>query len=384
MSPPTLRPQDFRFQSSFSGRDSFILHRMHPLVTAHPFGVAPDTGRATLYTLRQTNGVTLTVTDYGATWVGWNVPDRRGAFADIVLGFESAAEYAKHTGYFGATCGRIANRIEAGRFRLDGREYRTAINNGPNTNHGGLVGFDRHAWTATVGGAPDAPSVTFSRRSPDGEEGFPGNLDVAVTYTLEPEGDVRIDYRASTDAPTILNLTNHAYFHLGGHASGTVDGHTLRMHADLWLPSDDTAVPTGEMLRVDGTPFDFRTSRAIGEHLHSPHPQIAGDRGYDKSFVIRGASGELRKAAELSHEETGRTLVVETTEPDVHLYTGNWIAECVGDIPGKGGAKYGKHSGLCLEAQKFANAINRPGFPSVILRPGEIFATTTVHRLRVR
>lgn len=352
-------------------------------VSTHPFGSVPGLGATKLFTLSQKSGASITLTDYGATWVGWNTPDREGRFADIVLGFENAADYAKHTGFFGATCGRVANRIAAGAFRLDGKDYRLAVNNGPNHLHGGKVGFDRRLWAATVGDAPEEPSVTFSRRSPDGEEGYPGNLDIAVTYTLLPDDAVRIDFRATTDAPTIVNLTNHAYFNLGGHNHGTVHDHRIKLNANLYLPKDNAiTIPTGEIASVAGTPFDFRESRILAAHIGDAHPQVVADRGYDTSFVVNGAPEELRPCAELSHPASGRILKVETTEPCVHLYTGNWIAECAGEVPGKGGARYGLHSGLCLETQGFPDAANRPGFPTVILRPGEHFRTTSIFRLR--
>lgn len=355
----------------------------HPSISIHDFGVAPDVGPTKLFTLRQKSGATVTLTDYGATWVGWSTPDRDGKFADVVLGFENAASYAKHTGFFGATCGRVANRIAAGKFRLEGKTYKLAVNNGPNHLHGGKIGFDRHLWTATCGGLPEEPSVTFSRRSPDGEEGYPGNLDIAVTYTFLPDDSVRIDYRASTDAPTIVNLTNHAYFNLGGHAHGTVHDHRVKLNAALYLPKDNAiTIPTGEIASVAGTPFDFRESRVLGAHIGDTHPQMVADRGYDTSFVVDGAPDELRPCATLSHPASGRILEVETTEPGVHLYTGNWVKECAGEVPGKAGAIYGHQSGLCLETQGFPDAINHAGFPSVILRPGEIHASSSVFRMR--
>lgn len=352
-------------------------------VSIHSFGVAPDVGPAKLFTLRQSSGATLALSDYGATWVGWTTPDRDGKFADVVLGFENAAAYAKHTGYFGAICGRVANRIAGGRFHLDGTDYTLAVNNGPNHLHGGKIGFDRHLWTATVAEQPEAPSVTFSRRSPDGEEGYPGNLDIAVTYTLLPDEAVRIDYRATTDATTIVNLTNHVYFNLGGHDAGNIGDHRVKLNASLYLPKDNAiTIPTGEIASVAGTPFDFRESRPLAPGLADAHPQQIADRGYDTSFVVDGAPDTLRPVGELSHPVTGRILKMDTTAPAVHLYTGNWIAECAGEVPGKSGARYGHQSGVCFETQGFPDAINRPGFPSVILRPGETFRSSTVFRMR--
>lgn len=351
-------------------------------VSTHPFGIAPGVGPARLFTLAHKSGTSASFTDYGATWVSWNTPDREGRFADIVLGFERAEDYAKHTAYAGATCGRHANRIAAGRCPVDGRELRLAVNNGPNHLHGGKVGFDRHLWTATVSDAPEEPSVTFSRTSPDGEEGYPGNLAVTVTYTLLPDDAVRIDYRASTDGTTVLNLTNHAYFNLGGHASGDCLHHRLKLHASHYLPVDETSIPTGEIRAVAGTPFDFRESHLIGARIDADFEQLKFGRGYDHCLVVDGAPETLRPCASVAHPASGRILQVETTEPGVQLYTGNWLAECCEGVPGKSGARYGMRAGFALETQRFPDAPNRPAFRGALLRPGEIFRSTTVYRLR--
>ncbi len=352
-------------------------------VTTTPFGTVPGIGAASLFTLRLKSGATLTLTDLGATWVGWSVPDRDGRFADIVQGFDDAAGYARQTGSFGATCGRVINRIAGGKFRLDGKDYSLAVNNGPNHLHGGPAGFSRRLWKAEIGGTPEAPAVAFSRRSADGEEGYPGNLDITVTYTFESDASVRIDYRATTDAATPVNIANHAYFNLGGHDHDTILDHTLKIFGKHYLPADENSIPTGEIVPVAGTPLDFREPRLIGERIGDSHDQLRFGRGYDQSFVVGGTPGELRPAAELSHPKSGRILLVETTEPDIHLYSGNWNVECVNGAPGKGGATYGFRSSVCLEAQKFPDAVNQPAFPTIVLRPGETYRTTTVHRLRL-
>lgn len=354
----------------------------HPSVSVTPFGAVPGLGAASLYTLRQKSGTTVTLADYGATWVGWLTPDREGRFADILLGFDSAEGFARHTAYAGATCGRHANRIAKGRCTVDGRELRLAVNNGPNHLHGGEAGFDRRLWSATVGGSPEAPCVTFSRRSPAGEEGYPGNLDVSVAYTLLPDDAVKIEYHATTDAPTVLNLTNHAYFNLAGHDSGDCLAHRLRLHSGLYLPTDETAIPTGEIASVAGTPFDFRESRLIGARINEKHPQLGYGRGYDHCFVIDGAPETLRPAATLTHPASGRVLEVETTEPGLQVYTGNWLAECCEGVPGKGGAPYRMRSGVALETQRLPDSPNRPAFRGVLLRPGETFRSATVYRAR--
>lgn len=354
----------------------------NPSVSLHPFGAAPDLGPARLYTLTNASGISVTLTDYGATWVGWMIPEKTGRRVDVVLGFENAADYAAHHAYFGAVCGRHANRIAGGAFTLDGRSYTLAVNNGPNHLHGGKIGFDRHLWNATVAGTAEEPSVTFSRRSPDGEEGYPGNLDVAVTYTLTAEGGLRLDYHATTDAATVLNLTNHAYFNLGGHNAGDCLDHTLRLAASHYLPTDATAIPTGEIRSVADTPFDFLTGRTIGERIENRDTQLGYGRGYDHCFVVDGIPETLRLAAELTHAPSGRTLVVETTEPGLQVYTGNWIVEAVGDTPGKSGARYGMRAGVALETQRFPDAPNRPAFRGVILRPGEHYRSTTRFGIR--
>lgn len=375
------RPRPFALHAGRPGR--YPLPPMNtPGVSIHPFGTVPGLGKARLFVLTHKSGATASFSDYGAAWVGWKTPDREGRFADIVLGFERAEDYAAHTGYLGAVCGRHANRIAKGRFSIDGADYTLFVNNGPNHLHGGKTGFDRHLWTATVGGAPEEPSVTFSRLSPDGEEGFPGDLTVSVTYTLMPDDAVRIDYRASTDAPTVLNLTNHVYFNLGGHGSGDCLDHALKLNASQYLPTDDTNIPTGEIRDVAGTPFDFRESRRLGDRIDGPEDQLKFGRGYDHCLVVDGAPDTLRRFAEVKHAASGRILLADTSEPGVQLYTGNWLAECVKDLRGKAGARYTTRSGFCLETQRFPDAPNRPAFRGVLLRPGEHYRSTTVYRLR--
>lgn len=342
-----------------------------------PFGKVAGKN-ATLYVLRNAAGFEAAFCDYGATWVRWLTPDRAGNFGDVLLGYDDAEAYAKQTAYVGAVCGRCANRIAGGEFMLAGKKYRLAVNNGPNHLHGGLRGFDCRFWSANAG----KNFVSFRRRSAAGEEGYPGNVIVTVTYTLEADGAVRIDYAATSDEVTLINLTNHSYFNLAGHAAGTIGDHTLKIFAKHFVPLDADNIPTGEICAVAGTLFDFSTPVKIG--LRNDDPALSGSRGYDHPFVVDGAPAVLRPAAELYCAETGRVLRTETCEPTVHVYTGNWLNECTGDVPGKGGAKYGNRSGVALETQYAPDAVNQPAFRANILYPGNTYKSTTVFRPGVR
>jgi aldose 1-epimerase len=342
------------------------------------FGKTGDGTAVELYVLTNAKGVTAKVMTYGAILTELRVPDRDGKFGDVVLGFDDLGGYLAGHPYFGATVGRVANRIARGRFTLDGKEYRLATNNGPSALHGGVKGFDKLVWKAEPVEAKDGVAVRFRYRSPDGEEGYPGNLEAAVTYTLTDDNALRLDYAATTDRPTPVNLTNHTYFNLAGPGAGDVLGHELMLAADKYTPADDTLIPTGAVRPVGGTPLDFTTPATIGSRID----QLKGEpRGYDHNFVLRGGDGKgPALAARVREPKTGRVLEMFTTEPGVQFYTGNFLD---GTVKGKG-AVYGKHTGFCLEAQHFPDSVNHAEFPSTILRPGQTYTQTTVYRFSAK
>jgi aldose 1-epimerase len=341
------------------------------------FGKTPDGTPVELYVL--TNGrVTAKVMTYGATLTELLVPDRNGKAADVVLGFDSLAGYLAGHPYFGTTTGRVANRIAKGRFTIDGTEYKLAVNNPPNTLHGGLKALDKVVWKGKDASGPDGPAVRLSYQSPDGEEGFPGNLSITVTYTVTADGALKIEYSATTDKATPVNLTNHSYFNLAGPASGPIVGHELMLAAEEYTPVDDTLIPTGDLKPVKGTPLDFTAPAKIGAQID----QITGDPGgYDHNYVIKGGGKTLALAARVYEPENGRVLEMYTTEPGVQFYTANFLD---GSLKGKEGVVYKKRQAFCLEAQHFPDSVNHPGFPSTILRPGETYTQTTIYKFSAR
>lgn len=340
------------------------------------FGVTKDGHSAQFYVLHNAHGLRAKLTDYGATLVEMWVPDKSGMLTDVVLGFDSVAGYESDDNqYFGCTAGRVANRIAKGKFTLDGVAYQLAVNNGPNHLHGGGErALSRVMWQAerVQGGRGEA--VRFSYSSPDGEEGYPGRLDVHVTYTLTPEDELVVEYEATTDAATPVNLTNHAYWNLAGHGSETVLDHELWIDADRYTPTDDTLIPTGTIERVAGTALDFRTAKVIRRNLAAVAKTAAA--GYDHNFVLNGEGDRFRVAARLRHLGSGRTMHILTNEPGLQFYSGNFLN---GQI-GKQGRIYDHRSAVCLETQHFPDSVNHPEFPSTILRPGETYRTKTVHR----
>jgi aldose 1-epimerase len=341
------------------------------------FGNTPDGTPVELYTLK--NGkMTAKVMTYGAILTELHVPDRNGKIADVVLGFDTLAGYLAGHPYFGATTGRVANRIAGGKFTLDGKEYILAVNNGPNSLHGGLKAFDKKVWKAEAVSGPSGPAVKFSYTSPDGEEGYPGNLAVTVTYTVTADNELKIDYTATTDKATPLNLTNHSYFNLGSPASGDILNHELTLEADQYTPSDDTLIPTGQLAPVKGTPLDFTAPKAIGSRF----AELTGEpRGYDHNYVLRGERKTPTLGARVYDPDSGRVLEMFTTEPGVQFYTANFLD---GSLKGKGGVVYKKHQGFCLEAQHFPDSIHHPNFPSTVLKPGETYSQTTIYKFTTR
>ena len=340
------------------------------------FGRTRDGVAVSLYTLTNQNGVEARITNYGGIVVGLKTPDRTGASADIVLGFDSVEGYQANPGpFFGALIGRYANRIGHARFSLNGVDYKIDKNDGENTLHGGARGFDKRVWTARElpGGG-----LELAYLSKDGEEGFPGNLQATVTYHLTDANELRIDYAATTDKPTVVNLTNHSYFNLKGAGSGDILGHLLTLHADRFTPVDAGLIPTGELRAVAGAPFDFRKPEAIGSRIEQNDEQLRLGHGYDHNWVLnRGADAGLFLAARVEEPSSGRVLEVLTRQPGIQFYTGNFLD---GTIHGKGGAVYGRRSGFCLETQHFPDSPNKPRFPSTELKPGQTFASTTVFR----
>ncbi len=342
-------------------------------VESRPYGQLPSGVEIAEYVLTNDRGMRVQVITYGGIITALYVPDRRGDLGDVVLGYNALDGYVTKNPYFGCITGRFANRIAGGRFTLDGTTYQLAINHGPNHLHGGQVGFDKRVWQAAVEEGDSAVSLALAYLSKDGEENYPGNLLVTVTYTLMSENTLRISYRASTDQPTILNLTNHTYFNLAG--SGTILDHEIMINADHFTPIDEAMIPTGELRPVDGTPFDFRQPRRIGARIDEPDEQLQRAGGYDHNFVLNGTPDELRLAARLYDPSSGRVLEVSTTEPGMQLYTGNFLD---GTIVGKSGVTYARRAGLCLETQHFPDSPNHPHFPSTVLRPGEEFHSVTV------
>jgi aldose 1-epimerase len=348
-------------------------------VEKQPFGKTADGTPVDLYTLTNSKGVRVAITNYGGIVVSLFTPDRNGNLGDIVLGFERLEDYLKGHPYFGAIIGRYGNRIAKGRFTLDGVEYKLAQNNGENHLHGGLVGFDKKVWKARDFVDAEGQHLELRYTSPDGEEGYPGNLDVTVTYSLNEQNQLRIDYVATTDKPTVVNLTNHSYFNLAG--EGDILGHLLRLNADYFTPVDAGLIPTGELRPVKGTPFDFTEPTPIGARIEQDDEQLRYGRGYDHNFVLRGGGGSLAEAAEVYEPKTGRVLRVLTTEPGVQFYTGNFLD---GTLRGKYGRVYHRRTGFCLETQHFPDSPNKPHFPTTVLRPGQTYRSTTIYEFSAR
>jgi aldose 1-epimerase len=339
-----------------------------------PFGKTKDGTPVDLYILNNAHGMIAKVMTYGGILTELKVPDRDGKSANVVLGFDDLEGYLAGHPFFGATVGRVANRIAKGKFTLNGREYKLATNNGPNALHGGLKGFDKVVWKAEPVNVPDGVAVKFTYQSPNGEEGYPGNLTATVTYTLTSKNELRLDYTATTDKATPVNLSNHTYFNLAGPGSGDILGHELMLAADKYTPVDKTLIPTGKIEPVQGTPLDFTKPVAIGARID----QLKGKpNGYDHNFVLRSGGKRRALAARVREPKSGRVMEMFTTEPGVQFYTGNFLD---GSVKGNGGVAYKKHQGFCLEAQHFPDSVNHPNFPSTILEPGQTYKQTTIYK----
>lgn len=343
--------------------------------TSASFGEVPNGPALTIYTLTNANGVEVRTIPYGAIVVSVRVPDKTGKVDDVVLGFDRIDGYAGTHPYFGAVVGRYGNRIAKAAFTLDGQEYALAANNGPNSLHGGLKGFDKKLWAAELFDRDGNVGVVYSLVSPDGDEGFPGNVKVQVTYTLTKNNELSVEYEATTDKATPINLTQHSYFNLAGEGRGDILGHRLTIVANRYTPVDATLIPTGDYADVENTPFDFRKPTPIGARIDADHEQLRHGGGYDHNWILNRDQDGLVHAARLEEPTSGRTLDVWTTEPGIQFYAGNFLD---GTIKGKSGHVYARRSGLCLETQHFPDSPNRSSFPSTILRPGEQFRSKTV------
>jgi aldose 1-epimerase len=366
-----------------SSSDSGTAMSPRPGLGRQPFGKLPDGTEIGLYTLRNNQGMQVAITNFGAAVVSIKVADRTGRFADVVLGYDTLAGYIGDKAYFGAIVGRYANRIAHGEFTLDGVRYTLAKNNGENSLHGGHKGFNKAVWEAQDVSTPTAPSLRLAYLSKDGEENYPGNLSVQVTYTLVDENELRIEYSATTDKDTVVNLTNHSYFDLAGEGAGDILGHELQLAADRFTPIDAGLIPTGELRSVAGTVFDFRRPTAIGARIGVDDPQLRLARGYDHNWVLSAPSQTSSNppkapmfAARVVEPQSGRVLEVWTTQPGVQFYSGNSL----NGAAGKSGHLYGPRSGFCLETQHFPDSPNHAGFPSTELKPGERFQSVTIFR----
>ena len=347
-----------------------------PGIQSRVFGQLPDGREATLYKITSPTGMVMEVTNYGGIITRLTAPDRSGVFEDIVLGYDNLQDYLDETPYFGAIIGRYGNRIANGQFTLDGETYSLAQNNGENHLHGGIQGFDKVLWDAEPFSMGQEYGIVFTYESPDGEEGYPGNLSVRVTYLLTADNRVIFSYQATTDKATPVNLTQHSYFNLAGPDSDTILDHQLMLAADRFTPIDDGLIPTGELRSVEGTPFDFTSPTAIGARIDADDEQIAFGLGYDHNWVLSDTTSQMRLAARVVEPTSGRVMEVLTEEPGIQFYAGNFLD---GTLTGKDGNLYEYRSGFCLETQHFPDSPNQEAFPSTILRPGETYQTRTIY-----
>ena len=350
-------------------------------ITQAPFGGIPDGPAVTIYTLRNDKGMEARILTYGGIVQSLKVPDRNGKFDDVVLGHDNIGGYLTNSPYFGALIGRYGNRIGGGKFTLEGKTYKLANNNGPNSLHGGIKGFDKVVWQASPSLTPDGPALELTYVSQDGEEGFPGNLKVTAIYTLTDNNELHLSFTATTDQPTLCNLTQHSYFNLRGQGNGDILGHEVYINSDKITPVDKDLITTGEYAPVDGTPFDFRKPTAIGARINDPNQQLQFGTGYDHNWVINKPLGKLGLLARVYEPTTGRVMEVWSTEPGVQFYTGNFLGET---ITGKDGKVYQRRTGFCLEPQHYPDSPNKPMFPTTELKPGETYQNTILYRFSVQ
>jgi aldose 1-epimerase len=350
-----------------------------PQMSRQPFGQTKDGTAVSIFTLRNSKGAEARISNYGGLVISLKVPDRNGKLGDVVLGYDNLADYIKNSPYFGAMIGRYGNRIAKGKFSLDGKEYTLAINNGPNALHGGKKGFDKVVWEPKVLTTADGAALELTYVSKDGEEGYPGTLSVKAVYTLTEDNALRLEYTATTDKDTVLNLTQHSYFNLAG--KGDILNHEVEMPASKFTPVDSTLIPIGELRSVEGTPFDFRKATAIGARIKQQDEQLKFGNGYDHNYVIDKPMGELGLCARVYEPTSGRVLEVLSTEPGLQFYSGNFLD---GSNKGKGGRVYQFRNAFCMEPQHYPDSPNQPNFPSVVLKPGQTYKNTIVFKFSVR
>lgn len=384
--PPTMRNLPwFKIGSlllaiaSFIGCSSFQPVHPPPSVIRQPFGQTKDGTSVDLFTLRNEAGAEVRISTYGGIVVSLKVPDRKGELGDVVLGYDQLSDYIRNNPYFGSLVGRYGNRIAKGKFTLEDKQYNLVTNNAPNALHGGLVGFDKVVWEPSIVATLDGPGLRLRYLSKDGEEGYPGNLSVTALYTLTRDNALKLEFTATTDQPTVLNLTHHSYFNLSG--KGDILGHIVMIPADKFTPVDETLIPTGELKPVEGTPFDFRTPTAIGARINQDDQQLKYGNGYDHNWVINKRRGELSLMARVYDPVSGRVMDVLSTEPGLQFYTGNFLD---GTITGKGGWTYQFRNAFCMEPQHFPDSPNKPEFPSVVLKPRQTFHNVIIYRFSVQ
>jgi aldose 1-epimerase len=348
-------------------------------IQKEPFGTTPDGQAVEIYTLRNDKGAEARIMTYGGILVSLKVPDKSGQMGDVVLGYDNLDSYIRKSPYFGALIGRYGNRIARGHFTLDGTEYTLATNDGPNALHGGLKGFDKRVWTGSARQGADGPELVLKYLSKDGEEGYPGNLKVTATYTLTRDNALRLQYRAETDKDTVLNLTHHSYFNLAG--KGDILSHQLMIPSDRFTPVDATLITTGELRPVENTPFDFRAPTAIGARIGQEDEQLKFGGGYDHNWVVNKEFGQLGLMARVTDPASGRVMEVLSTEPGLQFYTGNFLD---GTITGKDGRVYPHRGAFCMEPQHYPDSPNKPEFPTVELKPGQVYQNTIMYRFSVQ
>jgi aldose 1-epimerase len=362
-------------------KDSMSEKEHKGTITKEAFGTTKGGEAVDIYTLKNAKGSVAKIMTYGGTVVQLMVPDRDGKMGDILLGFDNLKDYEEKSPYFGCIIGRYGNRIGNAKFTLDGKEYTLAANNNGQHLHGGIKGFDKVVWQAEPIESKEGPALKLHYLSKDMEEGYPGNLDVTVTYTLTNNNELKIDYYATTDKPTVCNLTNHCYFNLAGQGNGDILGHELMINADNFTPIDEFLITTGEIRPVKGTPFDFTSPTAIGKRIDADNQQIKYGPGYDHNWVLNKENFEMSLAAKVYEPTSGRVMEIYTNEPGIQFYSGNFLD---GTLTGKDGKVYGHRSGFCLETQHYPDSPNKPNFPSVVLLPGQIYQTTTIHKFSAK